>query len=181
MTFYERIFDEAIGNYGLVTSAEAKRIGVPPIELVKLAQRGKLRRLGYGVYKLTQYAPAAAGLDAYADALALVGAGSYLYGASVLAVHGLCPTNPARIHVATPNRCRRHPGGGIEIKERTPCDETDWHEGLPLQPVPQAILAARGTVMDERLKEAVSVARQKGLVDGRQARALRRMLDGQAA
>ena len=181
MTCYERIFDEAIGNYGLMTTAEARRIGVPPVELVKLARRGRLRRLGYGVYKLTQYAPARDGLDAYADALALVGPGAYLYGASVLAVHGLCPTNPARIHVATPNRCRRHPEGGIEIRERTPCDEPEWHEGLPMQPVAQAILAARGVVMDERLKEAVAAALRKGLVDGKQARALRRELDGQAA
>ena len=107
MTYYDRIFEEAIGNYGLITSSQAKAIGIPSVELVKLAQRGRLTRLGYGVYKLAQYLPAPDGRDAYADSLALVDKDAYLYGQSVLTLHHLCPTNPARVYVATPRRIRK--------------------------------------------------------------------------
>ena len=60
MTNYEKVFEEAIGNFGLITSAQAVGIGVSNKELVKLASRGRLTRIGQGTYKLVQYAPAAA-------------------------------------------------------------------------------------------------------------------------
>ena len=37
MTYYDQIFDEAVGNYGLISSSKAKEMGIPAIELVKLA------------------------------------------------------------------------------------------------------------------------------------------------
>ena len=73
MTNYEKVFEEAIGNYGLITSAQAVGIGVSNKELVKLASRGRLTRIGQGTYKLVQYAPAPNGVDAYADSVAIVG------------------------------------------------------------------------------------------------------------
>lgn len=48
MTNYEKVFEEAIGNYGLITSAQAVGIGVSNKELVKLASRGRLTRIGQG-------------------------------------------------------------------------------------------------------------------------------------
>ena len=104
MTNYEKVFEEAIGNYGLITSAQAVGIGISNKELVKLAARGRLTRIGQGTYKLVQYAPASNGLDAYADSVAIVGEGAYLYGESVLALCGLCPVDPFRIFVATDRR-----------------------------------------------------------------------------
>ena len=181
MTYYNQIFDEAIGNYGIVTSSKAKEIGVPVVELAKLAMRGRLRRLGCGVYKLVQYSPAPDGLDAYADALALVGDGAYLYAQSVLAMHHLCATNPARIYVATPRRARKSLGDGIVVLDETPCADLAWYEGLPSQSVPLAIRTARGAIMDDRLREAVSAALRKDLIDKAMARKLERELDGKAA
>lgn len=181
VTYYNQIFDEAIGNYGIVTSSRAREIGIPVIELAKLAMRGRLRRLGYGVYKLAQYSPAPDGLDAYADSLALAGDGAYLYAQSVLALHHLCPTNPARIYVATPRRARRRLGDGIVVVGETPCADPAWYEGLPSQSVSLAIRTSRGTVMDDRLREAVAAALRKELIDRAVARQLERELDGKAS
>ena len=178
MTYYNQIFEEAIGNYGIISSARAKEIGIPPVELVKLSRRGRLRRLGYGVYKLAQYSPAPDGLDAYADSVALVGDGAYLYAQSVLAMHRLCPTNPARIYVATPKRCRRALGEGIVVVDGHPCAETEWYYGLPSQTVADAIRQSRGSVMDERLVEAVDAALRKELVDSQTARRIKKELHG---
>ena len=156
-------------------------MGVPGIELVKLAKRGRLKRLGYGVYKLIQYSPAPDGLDAYADSLALVGKEAYLYAQSVLALHHLCPTNPTRIYVGTPNRCRKRLGAGIVVIAGTPCPNLEWYEGLPSQSVAQAIMASRGMIMDDRLAEAVENALHKELIDRTTARAIKKELHGQSA
>ena len=174
VTYYDQIFDEAVGNYGLISSSKAKEMGIPAIELVKLAKRGRLNRLGYGVYKLAQYSPAPDGLDAYADSLALVGTDAYLYAQSVLAMYHLCPTNPARIYVGTPKRCRRRLGDGIVVVAEKPCGELEWYEGLPSQPVDKAILASRGSIMDERLLEAVDAALRKELIDRRTATSIKK-------
>ena len=120
MTNYEKVFEEAIGNYGLITSAQAVGIGISNKELVKLAARGRLTRIGQGTYKLVQYAPAPNGLDAYADSVAIVGEGAYLYGESVLALCGLCPVDPSRIFVATDRRVRKNPVPGLVIVDRRP-------------------------------------------------------------
>ena len=151
------------------------------MELVKLAKRGRLRRLGYGVYKLVQYSPAPDGLDAYADAIALVGAEAYLYAQSVLAMHRLCPTNPARIYIGTPSRCRKRLGNGIVVVAGRPCEEMEWYDGIPSQTVANAILSSRGMVMDERLAEAVETALRKELIDKTVANSIRRALDCEQA
>ena len=181
MTYYNKIFDEAIGNYGIISSARAKEIGIPIVELAKLAKRGRLRRLGYGVYKLVQYSPAPDGLDAYADSLAIIGADAYLYAQSVLAMHHLCPTNPARIYVATPRRNRKTTGDGIVVVTNKPCPDLDWHDGIPSQSVSLAIKSSRGTIMDERLREAVKTALRKELIDKPTAQKLMKELNGQTA
>lgn len=178
MTYYNRIFDEAIGNYGIISSAKAKEIGIPIVELAKLAKRGRLRRIGYGVYKLVQYSPAPDGLDAYADSLAIVGADAYLYAQSVLAMHHLCPTNPSRIYVATPHRSRKVTDKGIVIIDNKPCCELEWYDGIPSQSIPLAIRSSRGTIMDERLREAVNTALRKELIDKPTARKLTKELNG---
>ena len=181
MTYYNRIFEEAIGNYGLITSSQAKAIGIPPVELVKLAKRGRLIRLGYGVYKLSQYSPAPDGRDAYADSLALAGEDAYLYGQSVLAMHHLCPTNPAKIYVATPHRVRKHLDKGIVVIGPLPCTDMEWYEGLPSQSIPLAIRTSFKVIMPERLHEAIVTALRKELIDQSTAEKLKGELNEQEA
>ena len=164
MTYYGRIFEEAIGNYGIITSAQAKALGVPAIELVKLARRGRLNRIGHGVYKLDQYAPADNGRDAYADALAIVGEGAYLYGPSVLALNGLCATNPSHIYIATPRRVRRRLPTGFHLRVNAPGETVCHYEGIACEPVAVALRQSRGLVMESRLAEAAAKAKAMGLM-----------------
>ena len=42
MINYDIIYEYAADSYGLITSSEAKMLGIPNVELVKLAHRGKL-------------------------------------------------------------------------------------------------------------------------------------------
>ena len=48
VTTYEQIYDESIGNNGIITARHAKDLGIPAIALVKLCKRGKLTRIEHG-------------------------------------------------------------------------------------------------------------------------------------
>lgn len=167
MTAYKAIYDEAIGNYGLITVAQAKELGITNETLVKLASRGRLERIGYGVYRIEHYVPNTEGLDSYACAVAKVGDGAYLWGPSVLAIHHLCPTNPSRIYVATPNRFRKKASPNLVVKDRVRKTEVDNYEGIRTQPVADAILSSQHIVMLDRLLEAARFACDRGLFDPR--------------
>ena len=67
----------AADDYGLVTSAEARALGVSDAEVVQYAARGRLERVARGVYRVPVWpyqeeAP-------YALAVRAAGEGSYLY------------------------------------------------------------------------------------------------------
>lgn len=57
VTHYQQLFDIAADNYGIVTSAQAKREGISDKEMSAIASRGRIRRLGRGVYKIVDYMP----------------------------------------------------------------------------------------------------------------------------
>ena len=172
MSYYDDIYEYAADNYGLITAAEAKAIGVPNVELVKLAHRGRLIRLGHGVYRIERYIPTV--FDKYAEAVAIVGDGAYIFGESVLAMHGLALVNPAVIHVAMPERIRKKLPPDIAGIYRKNTDQTTYYEGIPSQSVYDALLTCRESVMSERLLDAVNEAQRQGLITEKEAKAARK-------
>lgn len=164
MTSYEKIYDAAIGHYGIITSADAKALGVNNATLVQLALRNRLERLGYGVYRIDKYVPHVDGLDVYACAVARVGKGAYVWGPSVLAIHHLCPTNPTRIYVAMAQRCRAQLPPEIVLKPGRATDTIENYEGIPVQKLSDAILASQHILMLDRLLDAVRLGVEKGLL-----------------
>lgn len=160
MTKYgDIIYEIAAGNFGLVTSAEAREAGVTNNELVQYAKRGRIERVGQGVYRLARRVPEPN--DAYALAVALVGPGAYLYGEAVLGMLGLCPVNPAYIHVATPRRTRRALPGYLRVVHTPGAGAGAVYDGIPCQHVADAIRSA-AHVMPERRAEAADRAREEG-------------------
>jgi len=162
MTYYDDIFEVASDNFGLITTAQAREMGIGKQELSKLAARGKLDRIGHGVYRVKHHVPEP--LDAYADAVALTGPGSYVLGESVLAMHGLASVNPDVITVGTPNRVRKSLPEYVEVVRRPKGDRVEIHDGIPSMAVADAIRLCRGRVMPERLREAVRDAADDGLI-----------------
>jgi predicted transcriptional regulator of viral defense system len=162
MTKFDDIYEVAADNYGIVTAAEAAKEGAATSEVSRWVQTGWLEKVGRGVYRLTRYIPTP--YDSYATAVALAGPGSYLYGESVLAMHGLAPTNPKRILVATPRRVRRNLPDGIEMVRLPAGAPVTVYEGIPSQSVRDAILACKGKLMGERLRQAAGNAQRVGLI-----------------
>lgn len=160
MTHYEIAQSEAMGNHGIVTVASARRMGISPVELARWCKRGKLMRVGHGVYRFTSY-PASGIISDLAAVLAGID-GAYLYGESVIQLLNLCPTRSYLMQVAVPRRIRRKIPDGVEIVRGADGYEPVWHEGLPCQKLEDAIKACKGRMDADRLLEAVAMAEQKG-------------------
>ena len=174
MTNYDIIYEYAADNYGLITTDAAKRLAIPNVELAKLASRGRLSRIGYGVYRVAHYIPTA--YDKYAEAVALVGSGAAIYGESVLAMHGLALVNPTLMYIATQGRVRRT----LPAYIRTVFPKTEYsvteYEGIPSQNVFDAIVVCKNTVMSDRLVEATREAERQGLITSVEAKTARKQL-----
>lgn len=152
----------ALDHYGYVTTKEAAEAGVPAVELPKLAARGGLENVAYGLYRMrdvpvTEY-------DQFAEALLRAGEGAYLHGESVLALFGLADVNPRRITVAVRKRTRPKRPLFIEFTQVKGDVRTTFYQGLESQPVADAILECRGRIETERLREAAEQARKEGLL-----------------
>ena len=173
MTYYDDIYEIAVDNYGLITSAEAKKLGISDQDMKMLEKRGRLIKRGHGVYRLARYVPTP--YDAYAEAVVLVGRSAYLYGESVIAMLELAPTNPSRVFVATHSRIRKQLPEYIVLVKAD--DAITHYEGIPSQSVYDAILACRKTMMPERLEDATQEAERQGYITNNQARTLRKELE----
>ncbi len=162
MTHFDEIYDIAVDNYGLVTAAQARERGITSVELRRWCKNGWLDRRGHGVYKIDHWVPTL--LDSYAEALALVGDGSYLRGTAVLAMHNLALVNPRTIKVATTKRVRRKLPPWMEPVPAKESDRTTYYEGIRSRRVADAIRECRSYVMRDRLLTAVNDARREGLI-----------------
>ena len=160
VTAYERIYEVAADNYGFITTREAAELGVPKSEMSALAKRNRLVRRGYGVYRLAKhYQPSE--YDGYAEAVLLAGNGAAVWGESVLAMHDLALVNPPAIEVATDRRVRRKLPAWIRVTHRA-AGEVDHYQGIPCQPLADAIRLCRGAVMPERLADGIRKAEANG-------------------
>lgn len=161
----------AAEHHGFVTTEMATAIGVPSVEVRKLAARGGMSNVARGLYRVE-------GIDGgdhapYAEAVLRVGDDAHLVGESVLAFHDLALVNPRRIKVATPHRVRKDLPSHIEVVH-TRTDPTDLteYDGIPSMTVAAAIRDSIGTVTPDRLREAVERSVDEGLVRRRDATAL---------
>lgn len=162
LKYREVVRQIALDHYGYVTTRQAADAGVPPVELPKLAARGGLQNISYGLYRVPDIPPTA--YDQYAEALLRAGTGSYLHGESVLALFGLADVNPRRIMVAVRRRVRPKLPPFIELTRVRQDVRTTRYEGLLSQPVADAILECRGRVDSARLLDAAKQARGEGLL-----------------
>ena len=166
MTAYEQIWPVAEDHYGIITSAEAKEMGISKQRMVAMEKSGRLERIGRGVYQVKHHVPGAN--DVYAAAVAVAGEGAYLRSASVLFMLGLTPANPSVMYVGTPKRIRRAMPKGFRLKSTTPCEvvEYDGFEGIRYQGLVDALktACAEGTVEADRIAAAAAKAKEKGLL-----------------
>jgi predicted transcriptional regulator of viral defense system len=175
-TYRRRLYERAIDQYGYVTTKDAEEADVPPVELRKIANRGGLDHIGYGVYRFPEIPHV--GREQSMEAVLRVGPEAYLTHDAVLALHDLAQVNPRRIRVATPKRARPRVPDYIEIiKRHLPKGQLTTFEGIPATTVAQALLDCRELVMKERLIDAANEAAKKGLLTRRETAEVLRELE----
>ena len=163
VTYRRQLRDLAFDTHGVVTTGDAALIGVPAVEVRKLAARGALTRIGHGVYRMLE-APSGR-LSEFAEAVALAGADAALADESVLAALELTHIDLRRIRVATPRRVRVTLPPTIELIHRQiAMKELGDIEGIPAMTVAAAIRGARERVITERLIDATRTAAARGLL-----------------
>ncbi len=162
MKHFDYIYDIAIDNYGLITATQACKEDITSGELRRWCLNGRLEHRGHGVYKIAHWLPTP--MDSFAEALALVGEGSYLKGTAVLSMHNLALVDPRTIKVATPKRIRRRLPSWVCVVPAKEGDRTTYYEGIYSQRVADAIRECRGVVMTDRLLDATKQAKREGLI-----------------
>ena len=115
---------EAVDDFGLITSAEAAELGMSRAEMVQQEKLGKLVRVARGVYRMPIWPSQP--LAPYAIAVKAAGEGAFLCGESVVALLGLAPTDPTKMRLATPRRCRRNLGPGSPWSEWAGRSPSTW-------------------------------------------------------
>jgi len=162
MKHWNAIQQIALGSNGIVTFAQARDAGVFPAEIYRWCKAGRLLKVGRGVYRLTSI-PSQGLVSDMASLLAMIGKDAYLYGESVLALLGLCPTRPYIAYVAVPRRIRKTtlPKGVIIV--RGPASyHPIYHDGIACQRPADAIRSCIGLLESARLAEAVAEGERQG-------------------
>ncbi|MBO3100618.1 type IV toxin-antitoxin system AbiEi family antitoxin domain-containing protein [Cellulomonas fengjieae] len=174
-SYRERVYEHAIDAHGYVTTKDAAEIGVPAVELRKLASRGFLDRVGHGVYRVGMIPRS--DRDEFAEAVELVGEDAYLRADTVLALLNLAPVNTRAIRVGTPHRVRRSLPREVEVvHEELPAADLTEYEGIRSSRIERALLDSRGIVMVDRLNDATDRAQREGYLSASAARAVREQL-----
>lgn len=159
----------AVDDFGLIASFEAAELGMSNAELVQQARMGKLVRVARGVYRMPVWpfqvqAP-------YAIVVKAAGEGACLYGESVVALLGLAPTDPTKMWVAVRKRTRRSIGSGTKIVLVKGIDPVTI-EGVPCQPVADALVCAAASIGAERVRLAATEALRQGYITRDEERAI---------
>ncbi|MFD5869234.1 type IV toxin-antitoxin system AbiEi family antitoxin domain-containing protein [Corynebacterium sp. NPDC060344] len=164
-TYRDRLRAVAADNDGYVTPRLAEDAGVPAVELRKLAARGAFEKKMRGVYR-DAFHPAGVN-DPLRELLLSLGEGAHLAAETVLALHGLGDVNPRRVYVASPQRHQRALPENVVLLKAIDGARVTYVDGLPCQPVSDALGAVRGKLLGERFDEALDRALHEGLIRAR--------------
>lgn len=154
MAIIDKIYD-AVDDFDMITSTEARKLGLSSAELVQQARRGKLVRVARGAYCMPVWPQQEAA--PYALAVKAAGASARLSGESVVALLKLAPTNLSCVHVSAPGRNRRDLGKGVLVTPWAMDAPVAHYEGVACQPAADAIRQAARTMGPSR---AVNAARE---------------------
>ena len=94
-SFRSVLWEVALDQQGFVTSQDARRLGIPVIELGKLASRGKLEHVSYGIYRFPELPVTP--LSSYMEATLWPGGRGVLSHDTALELYELCDINPTRL------------------------------------------------------------------------------------
>jgi very-short-patch-repair endonuclease len=155
-----RLGETAARQFGRARWGQIVELGITRGTIANWLGDGYLYRTLPGVYAVGHKAPSVeAGL---ADALLYAGHGAMLSHVTALWWLDLIKPQPATIHVSTPGRHRSMPGLKVHAERRI---ERVFHRGLPITPVPQALLDYSATAPLREVRYVVAEAEYHELLN----------------
>lgn len=178
---YVAIYEIAEEQNGYVTAAQAAAVDVGKGTLAKMARRGVLERVSWGVYRLSRFPSSP--LDQYVEAsLWPLSTRGIVSHESALAVYGLSDVSPTKIHVTLPKSVRvrrRLPAGLVVHRTDLGPGDTQVHEGVPVTTPERTIRDCHAAHLGPALvRQAIRDGRRTGHLRVAQAEKLERELLG---
>jgi predicted transcriptional regulator of viral defense system len=178
---YNAIYEIAEEQNGYVTTPQAAAVSVRKGTLAKMAARGVLERVSWGVYRLSRFPSSP--LDQYVEAslwpLSTRGVVSY---ESALAIYGLSDVSPTKIHITLPRSVRvrrRLPAGLVVHRADLGPADSQMHEGVPVTTPERTIRDCHAAHLGPALvRQAIRDGRRTGHLRVSQADRLERELLG---
>ena len=166
MQVWDRVVEWAAEHHGYVTTRDARHLGIDPTQLRLLAARGRLERVGRGVYRVGVLPRG--DHDEFAGAVAWTLGRGVVSHESALVLYGLSDVNPSRIHLTVPrNNHPRAAGGDLYRLHRRDLIADDVTE-VDAIPVTTAERTIRDCIADGtdpyQVRRALDRAEAEGLV-----------------
>jgi predicted transcriptional regulator of viral defense system len=178
---WDQLWDIAVDQYGYVTSTDADTLGLAHTVLGKMASRGTLERVSFGLYRFPQW-PVSAN-DSLMEAVLWTRAPTaVLSHDTALDVLDLCDVNPATIHVTIkrqrPLRRSMTPDTYTIHRETLRDDQRGWWEQIPTVTPDAAIRQGIAAGLRPTLiEQAIDTALRRSLIDTAAATQRRRDLE----
>ena len=181
-------FDELVAlaedQDGLLTADQARQAGFTNSVLAPLVQRGRIERTARGVYRVPYIPPGRFSQHREAVLWAKANRGPSdvaLSHATALVVYGISDANPQLIHLTVPRSARlrrQKPKGVVVHRQDLLPEEITVEEGIPLTTISRTVadlLHSNGRI--DLVRQAISDARDAGLISDAQVRQLRRRVE----
>jgi predicted transcriptional regulator of viral defense system len=173
---YEKVLELATDQYGYITTSQAREGGVSADTLRKMAERGTLERVSWGVYRVPTFPP-----SPYAEymeaSLWPAGVRGVISHQSALALRELSDVSPSAIHITVPDdfRIRRDVPAHLTVHHAKLTDgEVTLFEGIPCTSVARTIEDChRAHVGPALLRQALEDAERDGFLSPAEAADLR--------
>jgi predicted transcriptional regulator of viral defense system len=180
----DELYTIAEEHDGLLTSKEARLLGIQDSVLVRLAQRGRLERVSRGVYRIAHYP--ADKFAQYREAVLWAQASHHgpeciaLSHETALLLYGISDLNPSRVHLTVPKsaRFRREFPTWVTIHRADLTEqEIGLYEGIPVTTVSRSISDVLSTThRTDVARQAITEALRDGLLNSDQAKELRKLI-----
>jgi predicted transcriptional regulator of viral defense system len=169
VTVRGELWNVAVDQYGYVTAYDAHDLDIPVVELGKLAARGKLKRISYGVYRFPEW-PVSANDTLMEAVLWTRDRRAALSHDTALSVYELSNINPDKTHVTVTPKSRalqrkRIPDAYVVHYQQLTDDQIGWWEQIPTVKIATAIdQCIDAHVRPDLVLQAISNARRLGRI-----------------
>lgn len=176
---YERALELATDQHGYLTTAQAQRLGIGRDTIRKMAARGTLERVSWGVYRLPTF-PASTFAEYMEASLWPAGVRGVISHESALAMRDLSDVNPPKVHITVPKtfRVRRAVPRHLVIHYADlPDADIDLVEGVAATTVRRAIEDCHRTHLGPALlRQAIEDGEREGYLRPDDALELRKLV-----